>query len=420
LRLAAPFAVILLLLIYTVVARSLQDADPGDLTPTGTGGGGGSRLAQLLTAQGIEIQRVTNTPDALTAAGSGNVTLFIPAPARMHPDYLHLLNLLPAYARVVLVAPSDYTLESAGIPIDGTGSRWATAAVEPGCVLPEAVDAGTAAVHRARYRPSAGRAAARCYRDSLVSMRVNAVEVMVIGASDPFRNNRIGEHGNAALATGLLSQHPRVVWLELHGNEPPPAASTPPNAAPRQSPAGPGDVVDSATPDGSGDGGQGDDGSGGGSGGDQSSGQSPPLPVPVQFWAVLALLVAAMLAVAVARARRLGPPVVEPLPVTVRGLETVTGRGHLYRRARARGWALDILRAAALRRVLAALELGPDPAAASVVGALAERTGRPADEIDAILYGPEPTNDAALVRAADELDALMRDAFPDVARGETE
>jgi hypothetical protein len=417
--LAAPFTVVLLLLIYTVVAHALQQPDPADLTPTGTGPGGGSRLAQLLTAQGVEIQRATSSREALTDAGSGNVTLFIPAPALMNPDYLRLLRLLPRYTRVVLVAPSRYTLDSGLIPVGGTGTRWATAAVEPGCDLPEARQAGVAAVHRVHYRPATADGDPGCYLGSLLRVRVNAAEVLLVGAGDPFRNGRIGEYGNAALATGLLSPYPRVVWLELHDDEPPPdqpaaaasrSSTPPPAAADGSGPPG--------QPDQRGDGGGGGDG--GGSGGNQSSGQSPPLPVPRQFWAVLTLIAAAMLAVAVARARRLGPPVAEPLPVAVRGLETVTGRGHLYRRAHARGWALDILRAAALRRLLPALDLGPDPGPSSVVGALAERTGRDADEVDAILYGPQPSTDAELVRAADELDALIRDALPDIAKGEPE
>ena len=51
---------------------------------------------------------------------------------------------------------------------------------------------------------------------------------------------------------------------------------------------------------------------------------------------LLRLIVAAVLAAA-ARARRLGAPVAEPLPVLVPATETVTGRGRLYQRSRDRG-----------------------------------------------------------------------------------
>jgi hypothetical protein len=40
---------------------------------------------------------------------------------------------------------------------------------------------------------------------------------------------------------------------------------------------------------------------------------------------------------------------------------------------------------------------------------VAARTGRPATEVEALLYGPSPADDAALVRLADDLDALIRE-----------
>jgi hypothetical protein len=414
-RVAIPFAVALLVLIGTVVTHALQQPDPTALIPVDTGSDGGSRLAELLTENGIGIQTVTRSPDALAAAARGHVTLFVPAPALMHPDYLRAVALLPASTRIVLVAPSAYTLASAHIPVGGAGTRWATKPVEPGCPMPEAERAGEAAVYRVHYRPSPDSTSLRCYEDALLSLRVGQAEVLLVGASDPFRNDRIGEYGNTALATGLLSRYPHVVWLELHGDEPPPAGRYG-TGGPSQGPGGPGQATDTPT---AGAGGQQGGGNDGNSGRSSSSADSPPLPIPPQFWAVLALVVAAMLAIALARARRLGPPVAEPLPVTVRGLETVAGRGRLYERAKARGWALHILRTAAIRRLLPALDLGADPAPSAVVDALAVRTGRPAEEIDAILYGPEPATDAELVTATDELDALMHLAFPDIPRGES-
>jgi hypothetical protein len=61
-------------------------------------------------------------------------------------------------------------------------------------------------------------------------------------------------------------------------------------------------------------------------------------------------------------ARRLGPPVPEPLPVAVPAAETVTGRGRFYERADARGAALGALQAAARHRILPLLDLPPDAA----------------------------------------------------------
>jgi hypothetical protein len=402
--------VALLVLIGTVVTHALQQPDPAALTPVQTGPDGGSRLAGLLAGKGIGIETVHRSQDALASAFRGSATLLVPAPALMNPVYLRALGLLPASTRIVLLAPGGYTLASGRIPVSGAGTRWATKAVGPGCALPEARGAGKAAVYRVHYLPSPGQASLRCYHDSLLRLRLNLAELVIVGASDPFRNDRIGEYGNAALATGLLSQYPRVIWLDLHGNE----------AAPSGGGTGAfGGSGGSGSAGGRGGGNQRDGGDDGGSAHRSGSGDSPPLPIPAQFWAVLALLVAAMLAIALAKARRLGPPVAEPLPVTVRGLETVTGRGRLYQRAKAQGWALHILRTAAIRRLAAALDLGPDPAPAVVVDALARRTGRAADEIDAILYGAQPRTDAELVDATNELDALMHQALPDIARGES-
>jgi hypothetical protein len=85
----------------------------------------------------------------------------------------------------------------------------------------------------------------------------------------------------------------------------------------------------------------------------------------------------------------------------------VAGRGRLYRRAKARGAALSALRAAALSRLRPAFGLPSDAAARVVADAVAAGTGRDSDEVWSILYGADPDDDEALVRAVDALDTLM-------------
>jgi hypothetical protein len=106
------------------------------------------------------------------------------------------------------------------------------------------------------------------------------------------------------------------------------------------------------------------------------------------------------------RMRRLGPLIPEPLPVVVRACETVEGHGRLYRSRRARDRAAAALRGAALGRITIRLGLPRDAPPDVACQELASRTGREADEIRAILFGPVPRDDAALVQLTTDLDAL--------------
>jgi hypothetical protein len=126
-------------------------------------------------------------------------------------------------------------------------------------------------------------------------------------------------------------------------------------------------------------------------------------------WAAVQLGVVALLAVAW-RARRLGRLVPEPLPVVVRSAETAEGRAALYRSAAARDRAAAVLRAAALRRLGARLGLPATASADQVVTATARAAGRDPVAVRALLLGPAPPDEGALVALADDLDTLMHDS----------
>lgn len=420
-RVAVPLGIAVLLLVVTAVAYAIEEPDPTEstfLSPVSAAPDGGQRLAEALRARGVRVQRETRTSDALVAAHEGDATLFVPVPAVVHPDYLRMLSLMPASTRVVFVDPPDRTLDDAAVPLRTAARRWATEAVRPDadgqpCTVDEAGRAGVAAALRQRYAGQGD----RCYGGGVVRLRWSGTELVVIGASDPFRNERIGEHANEALAAGLLGTRPRVVWLDLHRLEPPPGVvdeppgepGAPPSLAadPSSGAGAPGDGApgdrtegDSGTGTGTGDGAEGE-----AEGEDQSRADEPnPLwdAFPAWFWALLAQLALAVLVFALWRARRLGPPVGEPLPVTVRAAETVLGRGRLYRRAKARGPVADVLRAAARDRIRSIL--GPD---VSLVDEVVAHTGRDRDEVDALLYGPTPENDEELQRLQGDLEALL-------------
>jgi hypothetical protein len=405
------------LIAVSAITYALQQPDPTDpafLSPTSEAPVGGARLARMLKDHGIDVQPVTKTSDALVAAYHGGATLFIPAPGLVHPYYLRMLKLLPATTQVVLVAPSGRALADGHLPIGVADQRWASEAAEPGCTLPAAGSAGRAAALRLRFTGTdpSFLTAYRCYAGGLVGVDWHATRLHLVGATDPFRNDRIGEYGNAKLAVGLLSVAPRVVWLDLHRREPRPGyVNSTPTGGPAPPSLGPGQPdPDFPIGDTGDDPGTGPPQPGTGDGDDTASGSNPLLSAfPSSWYATAILLVVAALLLAFAMARRLGPPVREPLPVTVRSSETVEGRGRLYARARARGPAVATLRAAALQRLIRLLDLPSDADRATVSAAAASAAGRAVDEVDDILYGPEPEDDESLVRAATRLESLLYD-----------
>ena len=356
-----PIAVGVVLLVVAVgTALVHRSAGTGALDPASVDPGGSRALATLLDRHGVDVARVGDTDRvfrAAAASGAAGLTVVVPFPDLLAPRTLARLADLPGRIRVLLVAPDPFTLDALG-----AGVREAGPTVRPprgpGCTLPAARVAGPADVDGARYTAPHG--AVSCYDGGLVVTRTGP-QMAYLGTGDPLTNDRLDERGNAALALGLLTESPRLLWLTLAAPEP---AST---------------------------------GTGGG------------LLAVLPGWvlpATVQLLVAGA-AAALWQGRRLGAPVAEPLPVIVRSAETVEGRARLYRRARARDRAVAALRGGALSRLLPALGLGRDPGRRILVEAVAARSGVPAAEVDALLYGPVPPDDARLVAVADGLDHLV-------------
>ncbi|MEV7599352.1 DUF4350 domain-containing protein [Kitasatospora sp. NPDC089797] len=330
---------------------------------------GAHAVVALLERQGVRTDLST---DPATAA-SGADTLVLPEPDLLTPAQLRAVA-AARHQRLVLIAPGPAALtalapgirtadEAGGVPFAAVhGSA-------PGCALPEAVRAGSASMGGMLY--TSGSRGDGCYPRShgypLVSTPDGGGDVIVLGSGRFLQNGELAQDGNASLALGLLGSQPRLTW-HLPDYSAPVAAGTRTKSLEDYLPEG-------------------------------------------WHWAGYQLAVAAVLA-ALWRARRLGPVVSENLPVVVRAAETTEGRARLYRRAKAHGRAAEALRRAAAHRLAPALGLplqadGPDPEAlcAAVAGRLPER---PAGDVRALLYGPPPTDDAALLRLADDLDALER------------
>lgn len=323
----------------------------GYLDPEGVDHAGSRALAELLSELGVNVVETRRTRAAAGAAGQ-DATILVTVPDLLQPDQVR--ELLDTGADLVLVAPAlnliDFDPALTLVGGDPPTSR------EPSCDLAEAVRAGSA---RLGGEYSGGPPGATCYDGALVVTTVGDDQrLVVLGSSDPLTNRYLDEDGNAALALGLLGHHPELIWYR-------PVPET-----------------DAA----------------------EATSVSELLPGWVQpvAWQ---LFIAAMFAVWW-RSRRLGRVVTEPLPVVVRAAETTEGRARLYRRGRARGHAAATLREAAAVRLRQRLNLPIDADVAALSEAAAGRTGRSTAHVAALLGGPEPDDDTALVRLADELDAL--------------
>lgn len=295
----------------------------------------------------LERQGVDVVP-AYRATRAAGATLLVTRPGLVRPSRLR--SLAAEAEEVVLVAPDAKALRAVRAGVVTTGGLNVTSR-SPGCGLPAARAAGTVTVGGRAYRGEQ-----TCYGGALA----RDGDVTVLGEAGPLTNDRLADDGNAALGMRLLGQHDRLVWY----------VPSPGDPALR--------------------------------GGEQSLYDLLP-----RGWVFGAVQVGiAVVLFALWRARRLGPVVTEPLPVVVRAAETVEGRARLYRRAGAAGHAADALRAASLGRLLPRLGLGADATPDAVLAAIANRTGRDARSV---LYGPPPAGDDALVRLANDLDALERE-----------
>jgi len=375
-RWRVPLALAAVIVLGGIVIALLQPgaAVTGYLDPAGTDGNGAHAIADLLSGRGVSVTREI-TPAAAESAtaepGHGGVTLVVTSPGLLTAHQLD--GLARVQADLVLIGPGRAAL-AALAPRVGLVGPAPVETLAPGCGLNAARLAGTADMGGAQLdlrQPAAPRRhhaaaqAALCYptggSPSLVRYTAAGRVITVLGTGNALTNGSLAHLGNAALALNLLGGTSRIVWL-----------------VPSPGPAG--------LP----------------SSGQQSVLSLIPLPA---YLVTIQLGIAAVLA-ALWRVRRLGPLVPEPLPVVVRASETVEGHAGLYRSRRARGRAAAALRAAMLARTLPALGLALDTSPGEVVAAFSARSGSGQARIEAMLFGPAPGDDAALVALADDLDAL--------------
>jgi hypothetical protein len=336
----------LVVLAAVVLAIAGARAGQGLLEPDGVDPEGSGALVTVLREQGVRVDVATRPEDVVDAGP--DTTVLVAFPARL--GTAGRVALAHAGSDVVLVAPDAPTLEALapGVRVTGPPPDLLTTGVvpAPACPLPAAVAAGPLTLDGAVYEVDPP--AVGCYPVDGVAPVAVSGRTVVVGAATPFTNDALDRDGNAALTLTLLGAHPRVLWY---------------------------------LPD-------------PGAGGDAPLADLVPRGV---VWGTVMLLLAGLTA-ALWRGRRLGPVVAERLPVRVAAAETTRGRAALYRRIGARGRAAAVLRADARRRLAARRGLPPD----APTQALAPGVGKD------LLDGPDPADDAALVRLADDLDELLR------------
>ncbi|WP_441245844.1 DUF4350 domain-containing protein [Kitasatospora sp. McL0602] len=347
--------------------RDYPPLDPRSTDPDGT-----HAVVHLLAQHGLDTRTATTADELAAALAAPGTTVVVPEPDLLPSTLLDRLSTLRrgSDSRLVLISAEITALRALapGVTLTSDTDGLASADVPGGCSLPEAERAGDAELGGLLYQPGPGDLA--CYHRPGGAPLVRHTdagsrELVLLGSGRLLSNERLAHSGNAALALGLLGSRQHLVWYLPDYSAPAPLAAR--------------RTIGDYIPQG-------------------------------WYWGTAQLAVAALLA-ALWRARRLGPVVTEELPAVVRASETTEGRARLYQRAHARGRAADSLRRALRHRLADALGLPlsagePDPTA--LCAATAARLDRPAAGLHTLLYGDPPTDDAALLRLTDDLDALER------------
>jgi hypothetical protein len=361
--------VVLVLLAAVAIGVSRSRGVQARLDPRSVDPEGGRALATLLGDRGVRVDRVTD-PTALATGLSSTNAVLVPIPGLLDESAARALG-DASEGSVVLVGPPRRVIEA--MTADVRSASFVSVRVRsPACDEAAAIAAGDALIGGSTYESGDG---TRCYGGEgdaapmVIGTTRGGARLVVLGTGRMLTNDRLDEDGNAALGLNLLGGDGSAT--ELRWLVPAPGTA---------------------------------------SSGESTSSILPDWVVP----AALQLLLVGLLVVLWC-GRRLGPPVVEPLPVVVRAAEAVEGRSRLYRRAQARDQAAEALRSGALARLVPRLGIdsarGAEPLPGAVVAAVASRSGRPEAAVQSALFGPPPADDTGLVALADSLDSIVRDTL---------
>ncbi|MEU2286527.1 DUF4350 domain-containing protein [Streptomyces sp. NPDC013178] len=366
-------AFVLLLAGAVTLAVLRSDIRHGTLDPRSADPYGSRAVAELLADRGVST-RVVSTLAEARAATAPDTTLLVATPdllTKRQQRELHSAT-TGSGGRTVLVAPGSWSVETLapGVTADPATSRGST--LSPDCDLPAAQRAGSAETGGVRYT-TRHLDVDECYPSNRLATLLRIPDAsgdgdtIVLGAPDILHNDRLDKQGNASLALQLLGSRPHLVWYL-------PSLSDTSAAAPED---------------------------------EKSFFELIPSG---WLWGTLQLFVAAALA-ALWRARRLGPLVPEKLPVAIRASETVEGRARLYRKANARDRAATALRSTTRTRLapLVGIPVTQAHTPEALIPALSAHLNSDGQSLHALLFGPPPGDDTALIALTGQLDTLERE-----------
>lgn len=360
---------LLLALGIAVLRGSYRD---GPLEPSAPTAQGALAVSSVLRDTGTDVDTVRTTADAVEALHAGR-TVILTRPGSLAPGQLRSLRdaVTSGSGQLVLVQPMAGVtaalapgVRPAGTVPVGTqleadaecgDASWRARSIEPSLRDPEFEEDLVATVYTV---PDDARG---CFRSDRGAAVVREGDVTVLAGPGLLMNAGVDSADNAAIALNLADGHD-VSWY----------LPSPLDPASGSSPT----LLD----------------------------RIPDWVLPLALWLCLCVLLAL-----VAAFHRLGPAVVEPLPVTVRSQELTIGRAGLMQRAGARGAAAESLRAAACVRLAARLGLRREESLEALILALAPHTSRSPEDLRALLGTTVPATDSDLVRLAQELDRLEKE-----------
>ena len=359
----------IIVLIGTVaisVSNATKAADA--MSATNPGPSGAKAIVEVLRHQGVRVIATTNldaTRDAVRSPGQTTIFLYDPHTFLTVEQVRDVFGLA---SNIVLLDPTFVMLDE--ISADVAPAGYVDGTLTARCTVDAAIAAEEITGDGNGFRMiGTDSDAETCFGSgddvySLIRLEAGSTTYTVLGATSALTNELILENGNAALGLNLLGATDDLVWY-VPGIE---------DLA--------GDIPTTAE-------------------------LSPPWVLPVTLLFFLVIFTAAFW-----RGRRLGPLIVENLPVTVRASETMQGRARLYEKASARQHTLDSLRIGTIARLAKACGLPVLATVDEVAAASAAIAVMDPAEVLRLLIDEHPATDRDLVRLSDALLALeQRVAF---------